>query len=30
MCDYSLYEFPNRLAREREELVVYRFPLPER
>jgi hypothetical protein len=26
MCDYSLYEFPNRLAREREELVVYRFP----
>ncbi len=26
MCDYSLYEFPNRLAQEREELVVYRFP----
>jgi hypothetical protein len=27
MCDYSLYEFPNRLAREGEELVTYRFPL---
>ena len=26
MCDYSLYEFPNRLAQEREELVVHRFP----
>src|SRR3954449_1981717 len=26
MCDYSLYEFSNRLAREREELVVHRFP----
>jgi len=26
MCDYSLYEFPNRLAREGEELVTYRFP----
>jgi hypothetical protein len=25
MCDYSLYEFPNRLAREGEELVTYRF-----
>lgn len=27
MCDYSLYEFPNRLARDGEELVTYRFPL---
>jgi len=27
MCDYSLYEFPNRLAKEGEELVTYRFPL---
>ncbi|HTA43501.1 MAG TPA: hypothetical protein VK789_13695 [Bryobacteraceae bacterium] len=27
MCDYSLYEFPNRLAREGEELVTWRFPL---
>jgi hypothetical protein len=27
MCDYSLYEFPNRLTREGEELVTYRFPL---
>jgi len=27
MCDYSLYEFPNRLAREGEELVTYRFRL---
>ncbi len=27
MCDYSLYEFPNRVAREREELITYRFPL---
>jgi hypothetical protein len=27
MCDYSLYEFPNRLAREGEELVTYKFPL---
>jgi hypothetical protein len=27
MCDYSLYEYPNRLAREGEELVTYRFPL---
>jgi hypothetical protein len=26
MCDYSLYEFSNRLAREGEELVTYRFP----
>jgi hypothetical protein len=26
MCDYSLYEFPNRLAREGEELITYRFP----
>jgi len=26
MCDYSLYEFPSRLAREGEELVTYRFP----
>jgi hypothetical protein len=26
MCDYSLYEFPNRLAREGEELVTYGFP----
>jgi hypothetical protein len=26
MCDYSLYEFPNRLARQGEELVTYRFP----
>jgi hypothetical protein len=25
MCDYSLYEYPNRLAREGEELVTYRF-----
>jgi hypothetical protein len=25
MCDYSLYEYPNRLAREGEELVAYRF-----
>src|SRR5580704_2563302 len=27
MCDYSLFEFPNRLAREGEELVTYRFRL---
>lgn len=26
MCDYSLLSFPNRLAREGEELVVHRFP----
>lgn len=26
MCDYSLMAFPNRLAREGEELVVHRFP----
>ncbi len=26
MCDYSLLTFPNRLARENEELMVYRFP----
>lgn len=26
MCDYSLMSFPNRLAREGEELVVHRFP----
>ena len=26
MCDYSLYEFSNRLAREGEELVTFRFP----
>jgi hypothetical protein len=25
MCDYSLMGLPNRLAAEREELVVYRF-----
>lgn len=25
MCDYSLMCFPNRLAKEREELVVHRF-----
>ena len=26
MCDYSLMALPNRLAREGEELLVYRFP----
>ncbi len=26
MCDYSLFEHPNRLAVEEEELVAYRFP----
>jgi len=26
MCDYSLMSFPNRLAREGEELLVHRFP----
>lgn len=26
MCDYSLMEFPNRLAVEREVLLVHRFP----
>ena len=26
MCDYSLMAVPNRLAREQEELVAYRFP----
>ena len=26
MCDYSLFEHPNRLAVEGEELVTYRFP----
>jgi len=26
MCDYSLMAVPNRLAQEREELVVHRFP----
>ena len=26
MCDYSLMAVPNRLAREDEELVAYRFP----
>jgi hypothetical protein len=26
MCDYSLMAVPNRLARESEELVMYRFP----
>lgn len=26
MCDYSLMNFPNRLARSREELVLHRFP----
>ncbi len=26
MCDYSLYAFPNRLARDGEELVASRFP----
>jgi hypothetical protein len=25
MCDYSLYLFPNRLSREGEELIAYRF-----
>jgi hypothetical protein len=25
MCDYSLHTFPNRLAADGEELVVYRF-----
>ena len=25
MCDYSLYTFPNRLAREGEDLMAYRF-----
>jgi hypothetical protein len=25
MCDYSLFEYPNRLAAECEELVTYRF-----
>jgi len=27
MGHYPLYEFPNRIAREGEELVTYRFPL---
>lgn len=26
MCDYSLFAVPNRLAREQEDLVAYRFP----
>jgi hypothetical protein len=26
MCDYSLMSFPNRLARDGEELIVHRFP----
>ncbi len=26
MCDYSLMVFPNRLARDGEELVTHRFP----
>ena len=26
MCDYSLYAIPNRLAREDEDLVAFRFP----
>jgi hypothetical protein len=26
MCDYSLMSFPNRLAKEGEQLVVHRFP----
>lgn len=26
MCDYSLFEHPNRIAVEGEELVTYRFP----
>lgn len=26
MCDYSLYAFNSRLARDGEELMVYRFP----
>ena len=26
MCDYSLMSLPNLLARQGEELVVYRFP----
>lgn len=26
MCDYSLMSFPNRLAKNGEELVVHRFP----
>ena len=25
MCDYSLHAFPNRLAKEGEELVIHRF-----
>jgi hypothetical protein len=25
MCDYSLHTFPNRLAADGEDLVVYRF-----
>jgi hypothetical protein len=30
MCDYSLMGLPNRLAREDEDLVVYRFPTGSR
>ena len=26
MCDYSLMNVPNRLAREQEDLVAHRFP----
>jgi len=26
MCDYSLYAEPNRLVREAEQLMVYKFP----
>ncbi len=26
MCDYSISGFPNRLANEREQLMLYRFP----
>lgn len=25
MCDYSLYQFPNRLCADQEELITYRF-----
>lgn len=25
MCDYSLFQFPNRLARDGEELIAYQF-----
>lgn len=26
MCDYSLFAIPNRLAKEKEDLVAHRFP----